>query len=222
MKILLTNDDGYNSLGIRLLFRKLKKYGDVIICAPKEHMSAKSCSITIGKPLKLVKEEENIYSLDGTPADCVAFGLTSLNEQFDLVISGCNKGWNICWDTLFSGTIGACSQSLICRTPCIAFSSEDNFDIVNNYFDDVMQYIINYHLLSLEHIVSVNFPFGKEAIDIKLTKQYYRDVELYFEKDEEGNYLAKRKFNQEDFPLDSDIYCVNNKIISISLLNKML
>src|SRR5574344_571157 len=123
MNILLTNDDGYNSLGIQTLYTALQKYGKVYIIAPEHHMSGKSCSITITEGLVFKKYDEFIYSLDGTPADCVAYALGAFPIQFDLVVSGINDGLNISYDILYSGTIGACQQSLIYGIPTIAFST---------------------------------------------------------------------------------------------------
>ena len=75
MNILLTNDDGYLSTGIRLLKNKLSKYGKVVVVAPKNVMSAKSTSITLGVANEVIQVEPDVFAFDGTPADCVAFGL---------------------------------------------------------------------------------------------------------------------------------------------------
>ena len=86
MNILLTNDDGYFATGINLLKYKLSKYGRVVVVAPKKAMSAKSVSITIGESVEVKKLADDFYYMEGTPADCVAFGLSSLNVKFDIVI----------------------------------------------------------------------------------------------------------------------------------------
>lgn len=220
MNILLTNDDGFDSVGIRLLKRKLEKYGTVVIVAPKTPMSAKSVSISIGKGLDAVKEEENIFSLTGTPADCVAFGLSSLNIDFDLVVSGCNHGLNISYDTVFSGTIGACIQALINKKPAVAFSADNNFDLVDKYFDDVVDYIIKYNLISNQYLLNVNFPLGEIVKDIRISREYYRKDTHFFAKEEDG-YHAYRKL-QSDFSddKDSDCYHIHNGIVSIVPLGK--
>ena len=150
MNILLTNDDGYMSIGINLLAKMLSKYGRIVIVAPKNAMSAKSVSVTLGTPIEVKKIGEDIYSVDGTPADAVAFGLSSLDLKFDLIVSGCNNGWNISYDTMYSGTIGACLQALTYRLPAIAVSCEGNFEILESNFEKVMDYILNHNLLSTE------------------------------------------------------------------------
>lgn len=215
MNILLTNDDGYNYKGIRLLKEKLSKYGRVIIVAPKGAMSAKSCSKTFGKPLKVVEEEKDIFSVEGTPADCVAIGITAFDIDFDLVVSGCNNGLNIANDALYSGTIGACLEALTYHKKCIAFSCEFNFEIVDKYFDDVYDYIMKNNLLSEEYLLNVNFPLGETVKDIKLGSVCFRNDHNYFMKNEEGGYVAYRDVQTEFDNEESDCYQVKNGIVSI-------
>ena len=79
MNILLTNDDGYTSIGIRMLKDKLSKYGRVVIVAPLNHMSGKSVSITIGEWQKVEEKEPDVYAVHGTPSDCVSWALYALD-----------------------------------------------------------------------------------------------------------------------------------------------
>ena len=223
MNILLTNDDGYQANGINLLAKLLKKYGDVYIVAPKTVMSAKSVSIVLDRPIEVKKISKNVYYTDGTPADCVAFGLSSLGVKFDLVVSGINHGHNISYDTMYSGTIGACLQALTYQIPAIAFSCEHNFEIVEQHFDEVMNYIFNLKLLSPEHLLNVNFPLGEEVRGIMETNIYYRPQATYYEKVGEEKYQALRKLDDEHCnDLKGDVYAVNHGFISISKLNKKL
>ncbi len=72
MKILLTNDDGYDAPGITVLAEELKKNGhDIIIVAPLNQQSAKSHSISLFKPMKIIEKSENLFAISGTPADCM-------------------------------------------------------------------------------------------------------------------------------------------------------
>jgi len=217
MNILLTNDDGYNSKGIRRLKECLSKYGRVIICAPKEPMSAKSVSITIGKPLQAVKEEDEIFSLTGTPADCVAFGLTSLSIDFDLVVSGCNYGLNVSYDTVFSGTIGACIQAVICHKKAIAISApgDDDFDVLENHFDKVWKFIEDKKLLEENDIWNVNFPDGNKVKNIELTYEYYRKDKHFFTKCEDGFYAYRKIEDNFDAYPGSDCYAIKHNTVSI-------
>lgn len=221
MNILLTNDDGYDSEGIRLLYKKLAKYGEVTIVAPKTQQSAKSASITINKGIEATKVDERIFSFDGTPADCVAFGLSSLDKKFDLVVSGCNYGLNISFDCVFSGTIGACIQSLIMKTPCVAFSAPWDFSLVEKEFDKVMQYILDNNLLSSDKCLNVNFPYGDEIKDIKICKEHFRNTRFYFEKKEDGYYPYREHLDDEDkIDKNTDCYALRHGVVSIVKLNK--
>ena len=223
MNILLTNDDGYKAFGIKLLAKLLKEYGNVYIVAPKKVMSAKSVSIVLDRPIKVKKISKKVYSTDGTPADCVAFGLSSLGIKFDLVVSGINHGHNISYDTMYSGTIGACLQALTYKIPAIAFSCEHNFELVEKYFHEVMSQILNLKMLSSEYLLNVNFPIGEVVEGILETHIYYRDRTTYYEKVGEDSYQALRNLDDEACKdLESDVYAVNHGLISIGRLNKKL
>ncbi len=224
MNILLTNDDGVNASGIKLLRKKLSKYGNVTIVAPDRAMSGMGVAIIYGRPVKVTKVEEDVFAMDGTPADCVAFGLSSLNRKFDLVVSGCNEGLNICYDVLHSGTFGACLEGLIFRTKAVAFSCDENdFVVVDKYFDQVMAFILNHNLLDTEHALNVNFPTGQIVKKIRLTKLHYREETTFYIKDEgDDMYLALRNVKDDSCEDEStDAYAVHHEIVSITKLNKI-
>lgn len=219
MNILLVNDDGYDADGIRLLFKLLSKYGNVTIIAPKEPMSAKSVSINIRRGLSFVKEEENIYSLSGSPADCTCFGLGQFGKQFDLVVSGCNHGFNLTYDTLYSGTVGACIEALQFKVKSVAFSCPLNFKLVEKEFHKVMKYILDKDLLSTDYLLNVNFPEGDRVDGIKISKLCHREYIKYYEKREDGLYYAKRKITSPEYEPDTDCYMSENHIVSITPLS---
>ena len=108
MKILITNDDGIDTLGIRLLAKWAKTLGEVTVVAPKVEQSAKSHAIELIKQIEIKKvpfmDGVTAYSMDSTPADCVRYGVLGLKEKFDLVLSGVNKGVNVGVDVVYSGT----------------------------------------------------------------------------------------------------------------------
>ena len=221
MKILLTNDDGFDSLGIRLLKKKLDKIATVIIVAPDSPMSAKSTSITIGRKLHIKQEDINIYSCDGTPADCVSMAFSLLDTKFDLVVSGCNNGLNISYDTIYSGTIGAGLQALMYRIPAICFSTPFNqFEVVDKYFDEVFEFIQSHDIISNQYLLNVNFPDGDVVKGISLGELYYRNDDQMMKQDGDG-YLAYRatEVDFSDHP-NSDCYQIQNGIVSIVPLNR--
>lgn len=123
MKILLTNDDGIFSEGIRSLDAVLSKNHDVTVIAPDRERSNISHSITLSSPLRAQEIDERHIALDGTPVDCVFFGL--FNNRFqkpDIVISGINHGENLGIDTYYSGTVAAAREAIFHGIPAIAVS----------------------------------------------------------------------------------------------------
>ena len=111
MRILITNDDGINAKGLLPLAQWAQRLGDVTVIAPKVEQSGKSHGIEIHKAFEVKKVDFapgiEAYSVDSTPADCVRIAILGMKKQFDLVISGINRGLNIGRDTIYSGTVGA-------------------------------------------------------------------------------------------------------------------
>ena len=221
MNILLTNDDGYNSEGIQLLKKKLSKYGTVLIVAPDSPRSGHSASLTISQPLQLEKVEENVYKCSGTPVDCVSMGLCCFDVDFDLVVSGCNHGWNISYDTMYSGTVGACLEAMIFHKPAMAFSSNygDDFHLVDEYFDQVWDFIFKNKLLSSDYFLNINFP-RNEVKDMKIGSLYYRNDQNYFTKEKDGYHALRHVQTNIDDDKDGDCYQVEHGIISIVPLSR--
>ena len=218
MRILLVNDDGYNREGIRLLYKHLQKFGDVTLLAPLNHYSGTSASFTIDKPFTLAKYEEGIYSLDGSPVDCTLFGLCSgLFKPFDLVVSGCNDGLNLSYDIIYSGTIGACSEAMVHHIPAIAFSTDfGHFKIVEKYFDEVFQFILDNNLISKEYIINVNFPRHnfRKIKGIKLASLGMKE-DTFTYANIDGKLMAVREENFEGAPRGTDVYLANKGYVSI-------
>ena len=106
--ILVTNDDGFFSPGITALADALRPLGDVITVAPQTEASAVGHALTLRRPLRLEQERPNVYSVDGTPTDCVNIAIDKLLKQRpDIVVSGINAGLNTGRAILHSGTVGA-------------------------------------------------------------------------------------------------------------------
>lgn len=124
MKILLSNDDGFDALGIRKLREILKKNNhDVFIVAPDKNQSATSHSLTLTVPLRIRQMNKNEWMTTGTPTDCVLIATHGLIKQkMDLVISGINHGPNMGEDVLYSGTVAAAMEGVMMGIPSVAFS----------------------------------------------------------------------------------------------------
>ncbi len=124
LRILLSNDDGVFAEGIRTLASELRTLAEVIIVAPDRNRSGASNSLTLEQPLRVTCVEENVYSVQGTPTDCVHFALNELlkNDLPDLVLSGINHGANLGDDVLYSGTVAAAMEGHFLGVQSIAFS----------------------------------------------------------------------------------------------------
>lgn len=125
-RILVTNDDGVFSEGIKLLAASLGEVAEVIVVAPDREQSATGHSLTLHRPLRMQKIESNVYSVDGTPTDCVNLGvLWLLKDRLpDLVVSGVNFGANMGDDVTYSGTVSATFEGTLLGIPSVAFSQE--------------------------------------------------------------------------------------------------
>ena len=220
MKILLTNDDGYNATGINILKEKLAKYGEVTVVAPSTHMSGKSISITIGEWMKVDKIDDNTYAVHGTPADCISFAIAGLKQDFDIVVSGCNNGHNLSYDTLFSGTVGACLAALMSRKKCVALSAPfDDFSVLEDNFDEIWEFIMEYNLLNEQYLLNINLPRSKSK-GIKFGKLYYRNDFYYFEKNKDEYYALRDVEEIDKMPKDADCRLVKEGYIVITPMTR--
>ena len=123
MKILISNDDGYQAPGIVALYEALKTIADVEVVAPEVNNSAKSNALTLHSPLHVETAANGFRYVNGTPADCVHIALTGLlGYRPDMVVSGINNGANMGDDTIYSGTVGAAMEGYLFGIPAIAFS----------------------------------------------------------------------------------------------------
>ncbi len=123
MKILISNDDGYQAPGIVALYEALKDVAEVEVIAPEQNNSAKSNALTLHSPLHVTTAANGFRYLNGTPADCVHIALSGLLDyRPDLVVSGINNGANMGDDTIYSGTVGAAMEGYLFGVPAIAFS----------------------------------------------------------------------------------------------------
>ena len=123
MKILISNDDGYQAPGLVALHDAIKDLAEVEVVAPEHNNSAKSNALTLHSPLYVHEGSNGFRYVNGTPADCVHIALTGLlGYRPDLVVSGINNGANMGDDTIYSGTVGAAMEGYLFGIPAIAFS----------------------------------------------------------------------------------------------------
>jgi len=121
--ILVTNDDGVYAPGVRALFEAVKPLGRAIMVAPERDNSAVSHALTMNRPLRVRELETDIYTLDGTPTDCVTIGMRKiLPRPPDLLVSGINPGANLGDDISYSGTVSAAIEGTMYSVPSLAIS----------------------------------------------------------------------------------------------------
>lgn len=182
MKILITNDDGIHSEGLAILARWATKLGEVWISAPADQQSGKSHAIQIHQPFKIEETtlglgETKAFAVHSTPVDCVRFATLGLNQHYDLIFSGINKGYNMGEDILYSGTVGALFEASLRGSNGIAFSTEfTTFEGAKNSLDKVYDFFVKHNLLDHNNIYNVNIPpQSGEVILTKMGGAYFSD-----------------------------------------------
>lgn len=129
-RILVTNDDGISSPGLRALEDSLASIGEVHTVAPLYEQSAASRKITLRKPFRYESAGERRYAVDGTPADCAMMALTRLlGFRPDLVVSGINNGPNLGENVYYSGTVAGAAEGAKYGIPAVAMSVNQRVDI---------------------------------------------------------------------------------------------
>ncbi len=190
-KILITNDDGFDSDGLKALVSAVRDLAEVIVVAPTLEKSASGHSLTLIRPLRFVELEHNFYKLDdGTPTDCIYLALNALfgeNEKPDLVISGINKGSNLGEDITYSGTVAGAMEGVIQGIPSIAISQVyrggkdtlgfDSYDLAKEVIRELVKKIFDGSFpLGERKLLNINVPpvSKNESKGYKVTKSGYR------------------------------------------------
>lgn len=191
--ILLTNDDGFDAVGLKALIEALTPLAKITVVAPARNKSACGHSLTLEKPLRMICVEDDFYKIDdGTPTDCVFISISNLFKDGykpDLVISGINIGANMGEDITYSGTAAGAMEAVIHGIPAIAISQvcNDNCQDIKNGWDFalakeviielVTKILTNNFPLDERKFLNVNIPPIKpqECNGIKITKAGYRE-----------------------------------------------
>lgn len=176
-QILLTNDDGYESLGLSALKDALKGLAHITIVAPSTEKSACAHSLTLTRPLRFIKVDDDFFKLDdGTPSDCVYLALNALfdgQKRPDLVISGINKGSNMGEDITYSGTVAGAMEGVLQGIPSISISQiyknggksidELGYDLAKEVVRDIVERIFkNDFPLPEKQLLNINIPAVKK------------------------------------------------------------
>lgn len=229
MKILLTNDDGWNAPGLAALAKAAQEFGDVWVVAPASHMSGISHQVTWERPLQLEEKSNQSFSLDGTPADCVRIGTTQLGIDFDWVFSGVNNGANLGTDIYVSGTVAATREAVMQGYKSIAFS-QHRLDIFDQNFDWTTSELMAKRMIPLlisaetdrqpQYGINVNFPQVAQTeveqvaiVDCNLDRT---PLPLAFQKDEQGRFVSCAVYNQRKRVPGNDIAVCFDGAISVT------
>lgn len=230
--ILISNDDGITSSGIRKLVELMSSIGEVVVVAPDGPQSGMGHAITVGDTLRLKKNDifgENVlaYECSGTPADCIKLAKHEVlkGRKVDLVVSGINHGSNTSISVLYSGTMSAAIEGAIEGGPAIGFSlcdfsTDADFSHVDPYVLEITNNVLK-HGLPTGIALNVNFPVKQnQAIQgIKIARQANARWEEAFDKrkDPYGReyYWMVGNFVNHDHEENNDEWAINNNYVSV-------
>ncbi|MFN3966357.1 MAG: 5'/3'-nucleotidase SurE [Endomicrobiia bacterium] len=228
-KILITNDDGIFAIGLRPLVEGISSVGNVIVVVPDKERSAVSHSLTLQEPIRARKIYKNTYILNGTPADCVRFGIISIcKNKVDLVISGINFGANLGQDVIYSGTVGAAREAVFMGYPSFAISlvskAGKNFQTAAKFAVKIAKFLLR-NKFQKKFLLNVNVPDlpPNKITGIEITslgERVYEDI-VHHRKDPYGlsyYWLKSRLVKGKNIP-GTDITAIKNKKISITPLS---
>lgn len=162
MRILLSNDDGYQAPGLMALFRAVGAIAEVVVVAPDRDRSGASNSLTLDHPIRAREAEHGFIRVEGTPTDCVHLAITGLlEEEPDMVVSGINAGANMGDDVIYSGTVAAATEGRFLGYPAMAVSLAS---YTPRYFETAAQVVVDLlgrlrsYPLAPDAILNVNVP----------------------------------------------------------------
>ena len=226
MKILISNDDGYQSEGIQTLVRYLSVGHEVTVMAPNENKSAASSSLTLNKPLKPSKINANTYIIDATPSDCVHLALCGfLEDKFDLVVTGINFGPNLGDDVIYSGTVAGAIEGRFLGLPSVAFSlaswQGENFETAGKVAQQIVDQI---HTSQLSHdtVLNVNVPDVpikqiKGFQTTRLGKRHMSEPSIQ-DKEDSSLYWIGENGKEADNGIGTDFHAIANYYVSVTPL----
>ncbi|NWF52736.1 MAG: 5'/3'-nucleotidase SurE [Nitrospirae bacterium] len=227
--ILITNDDGIHSPGIIALSTAMREVGDIYIVAPDRERSAVSHSLTLHRPLKVERLREDVYSIDGTPTDCVILAINKLlPDRPALVASGINRGGNLGGDITYSGTVSGAIEGTIMGIPSFAISlvtGEEaqpvHFETASSFAIKIARFILD-KSLPPDTLLNINVPnIDKSKIKgIRFTHQgkmvYSNSIkEIHDPKGKRHYWIGGTQMNIEHDD-DTDIKSVKEGYVSIT------
>ena len=233
MRILVTNDDGIHSEGLRTLARELSNVARVIVVAPDREQSGIGTAVTLRQPLRIQKirplvPEVETYSVDGTPSDSVILALCKLvGDKVDMVVSGINRGLNLGENVLISGTVSAAMQAYLRGFPALAISvtyenSHQHLDTAARIAALLAPKIVADPLLS-DIFLNVNLPDVPLSTirGVKITRlasESHMDTAVEEDDDQQQYYLLVRQRTSKAIGNETDMWAIEQGNISITPL----
>ena len=227
MRILISNDDGYKADGIIQLAKSLNDIAEVIVVAPSENKSAASSSLTIGKPLRPIQVEKNVYAVNATPSDCVHLALCGfIKKSIDLVVTGINFGANLGDDVIYSGTVAGAIEGRFLGLPSIAISLAswecNHFDTAGLIAKKLVSQIVNAPI-SYNTIMNVNVPDVNinEVQGIKTTrlgKRHKSEPSIQDSKDPSLFWIGENGKEADNIE-GTDFHAISNNFVSVTPLH---
>ena len=228
MRILVSNDDGYHAPGIGALADAMRQFGEVVVVAPNKDCSGASNSLTLDRPLVVHQHGHEVFSVNGTPTDCVHLAVTGLLDHApDLVVSGINNGANMGEDTIYSGTVAAAMEGYLMGLPAIAVSLAskrgENYMTAARAACGVVEQLIA--LNDLPHcLLNINVPDIplEQVRQTRLTRLGKRHKAEGVVKSENPRgqtvYWVGAAGNAKDDSEGTDFFAVNNNAVSVTPL----
>ncbi|MCX7091160.1 MAG: 5'/3'-nucleotidase SurE [Legionellales bacterium] len=229
MRILISNDDGVLSPGIKALSQAMTQFGHVEVIAPDRNRSGASNSLTLLRPLRVRRMDNLYHSVDGTPTDCVHMALTGyFDEPFDLVVSGINEGSNLGDDVLYSGTVAAAIEGANMGLPAIAVSLNSrhgrHYDTAAHITAQLVQKLLQDRSLPKQTILNVNvpdLPLDKiKGIEITRLGTRHRGEQLHETQDPRDQviYWIGESGPQDEAGPGTDFFAVERGYVSVTPL----
>ena len=230
--ILISNDDGYESIGLKVLLNIAERLADnVFIVSPKKNQSAKSKSITIKENINFREISKNFWVVDGTPTDCMIFALNHLfkKNKPDLILSGINAGSNIGDEVSYSGTVAAAWEGAVRRIDSIALSQYGGDNKINSYSCsqakgfDIINYLLKiksqtprFYNVNFPSIISSNLENVRSSFTTLASQKIADEIFFY---DDFSSFTIGRMINDQRSSINTDLECLKKNKISITPLS---
>ncbi len=228
--IMISNDDSISAPGLHVLADVAAKYGDVWVVAPAQPHSGQSSALTVGEPLKIKelpseKDGVRLFTVDGTPVDCIKLGLHAIMPRKpDLLLSGINHGSNSGTAIIYSGTMGAVLEGCMEQIPSVGFSLlhhsiKADFSLGLEFIDRIVAEVIQ-NGLPEGICLNVNIPAKVVPEGVRVCRaakgHWSEEYQRYL--DPQGNpfyWLTGRFVNEEPEATDTDEYWLQRRYISV-------